>query len=78
MTMDDPDKLIRARLTRIARALDLPPDHFSSPAARVADASEATFAEASECLRLWQRIGTPERRRRALEALRALADSDEA
>lgn len=77
MTMDDSDNLVRMRLTRIARALDLPPDHFSTPAVPSADSSGARLAEATECLRLWHRIRTPENRRRALETLRALAESEE-
>jgi hypothetical protein len=71
MTMDEPEGLVRARLKRIAQALDLPPDHFFTEAA-----THGVVAEANECLRLWGRIRTPEDRRRALEALRALAEAE--
>lgn len=79
MTMDEPEGLIRARLIRIAQTLDLPPDYFFTAAATQGDIAAAggDMAEANECLRLWWRIRTPQGRRRALEALRALAASED-
>jgi len=57
----------RAALQRIADALGVPVERFSTGSLPV---------NVDECLYLWSRIRTVEGRRRAVEALRTIADEE--
>ena len=60
----EPDRVI---LERIADALGVPVERFFTSSSSV---------DTEECLRLWSMIKTQEGRRRAVEALRAIADRE--
>lgn len=68
----DRDERIRARVGQIADALNVPTEYFYADTT-----AQSSAAEANECLRLWFQIETPERRRRALALLRALAEGED-
>jgi hypothetical protein len=69
--MPKPDKTSLVILERIATALGVPVEQFVTN-----DLRSETVPRADECLRLWFKIKTPEGRRRALESLRAIGESE--
>lgn len=70
--MADPDPTRQAVLHRLADTLDIPVERFFTDRPHLEGA-----ASADECLRLWFSIATEDGRQQALEALKAIAASEE-
>lgn len=69
--MTDADDVSRFSLRRIADVLGVPVERFFTR-----ERTSEGLDGAGECLNLWLRIRTPEGRRKALESLRAIVESE--